>query len=144
MSCILLVEGDPTARLARLAALGGAPALLVPEPGEDAVRALRRLRPGLVLVGLGDGPTALALRPVRSLVNEPGGPIVAILDALDAVDDPAALLRGTGARGYLGAPPADAAALRAFLEALERGESPVHRHGGARGLRGWLRRWRRG
>ena len=144
MSRILLVEGDPATRFARLAALGGSPALLVPEPGEDPGRAVRRLRPSTVLIGLGDGPTALALRPVRSLVNEPGAPTVAILDARDAVDDPAALLRGTGARGYLGAPPADAAALRAFLEALARGETPVHRAGGPRGLRALWRRWRRG
>ena len=122
---ILLAQPDARGRLRVMSALRSRYVLLPLGPGEDPVRAMRVHRPSLVLLEVPRARSGNTLRACRAMKTDAGSPPrVALLDPRGRLRHPQAAVESSLADGYLGVE-GDDAALRAFVEAVLRGERPV-------------------
>ena len=137
-SRLLLSDPDARARLRAVAALRDDFDLVTLDPGEDAVRAVRRLRPVLMLLAMPRARMTEALRVCRVLKTDAGTPpTIGLVDRWGRLGDPDRTLESCLGDGYL-AGKATNEALVAFARALERGERPIHRFEPELGLVGKL------
>ena len=133
---VLVVDADPRLRLRAVAALAG---LFEVDPlaiGDDALRRARARRPNLVLFAMDRGNADEVLRMCRTLRTD-----------VRPIDRVAVYARGRPPRpvdvvmeawradGYLAGDP-DGPTLRAFAEAVVRGERPVRIPEGGEGVLG--------
>ena len=124
-SKVLVVEPDARGRLRVLAALQGRHEPVIVDDGEDLLRAIRRVRPRLVLLAMARGRQGQAFRSCRSIKTdgrEP--PKVGLMDPWLRVGDPISTLGSCLGDGYLGGIP-DGPQVLAFVDALLADSAPV-------------------
>lgn len=122
---VLLAVPDPHLRLGLLAALRDRYSLTPLGPGEDPLRAARRLRPSLVLLAVPRSRSAATLHACRAIKTDAGtAPLVALIDVNARLSHPNSAVEAASADGYLGMDLEDADLL-AFVQAVLSGERPV-------------------
>jgi mRNA-degrading endonuclease toxin of MazEF toxin-antitoxin module len=122
---LLLVEPDPTGRLRLLAALSEQFEVVTLDDEEPVIRAARRLRPAVVLLGVPRVGARTVLRSCRSLKTEQNyGFHVGLVDRAFKLSDPRTAAETWLADGYVGGA-ATEQELADFAGALVRGERPV-------------------
>jgi hypothetical protein len=137
---VLVADPDARGRLRAVSALRGTTEVLIPEPGELVIRAVRRLRPDVVLVAMPRARMREALRTARTIKTDGATPArVGLMDRWRRLKDPDETLRSCLANGYLGGK-ADSGAIVAFTRALSDGGRPISLFEGERGLLGRLLR----
>lgn len=142
---VLVVDDRPRDRLHVVAALAGRFDVFPLPTGEEPLRAARARRPDLVLLSLGGGGADEALRVCRTLRTDVRPIDRVAVYARGRPPRPAEAVRDTWlADGYL-AGEFDGPAIVAFVEAVLRGERPMHRtEGGESALARLVGRLRRG
>lgn len=125
MTLLLVSDPDARARLRAVAALRDSFEVATLGPGEDPVRAVRRLKPPLVLLAAPRARMSEALRTCHAIKTGAGTPpTVGVVDRWRRLGDPPRALRECLGDGYLGGKyaPADllefASRLRAGREAV--------------------------
>ena len=134
---VLIADPHPTTRLVALDALRDHYEVMPLPDEEDPVRATRKARPDLLLLGVPPSRSQSALRACRSLKTEASPPRVALLDRAGRLSDPQRTLDEWLADGVLSGN-FEAAELRKFVDEVMAGQHPVVR-GSASG-RGLLSR----
>lgn len=124
---LLVIDDHPARRLESTATLAPLFDAFPLAHDEDPLRAARTRRPDIALVTLARRDAEAGLRLVRTLRTDPRPvPRVGVLEHPPYARGPWVAMELWMADGWLGLP-ADAAALRAFTEALWRGDRPVRR-----------------
>jgi DNA-binding NarL/FixJ family response regulator len=123
---VLIADPHPTTRLVALDALRDHWEVMPLADDEDPVRATRKARPVLLLLGVPPGRSQGALRACRSLKTEASPPRVALLDRAGKLSDPEQILEDWLADGVL-CGSFEAAELRKFVEDVLAGRRPVVR-----------------
>lgn len=123
---LLLSDPDARVRLRAVAVLRDEFDLVTLEPGEDVIRAVRRLRPALMLLAMPRARMTEALRVCLSLKTDAGTPpLIGLVDRWKRLGDPQRTLETCLGDGYLGGR-ASGDELLAFARALGDGVRPVH------------------
>ena len=136
---LLLVEPDQTGRLRLLAAPSDRFEVVTLDGEEPLIRAARRLRPAVVLLGLPRIGVRPVLRACRALKTEQNyGYHVGLVDRAFRLSDPRSAGESWLADGYIGGA-ATEPELADFAAALVRGEHPVIVLRPLPGLWSWLR-----
>lgn len=122
---ILVADPDVRGRLWIVDVLRVAFAVTIPGPGEDPLRAVRRVRPAGVLLAVPRGRSAEAMRMCRVLKTDSDTPPrVGILDQWGRIRRPERALEQALADGYLGGRVLPDEVVR-FTRALLAGQEPV-------------------
>lgn len=122
---ILLAQPETRSRLRVTAALRGRYDLVPLAPGDDPLRAVRSVRPALVLLEVPRHQSANSLRACRAIKTDAGSPpLVALLDLGQQVRTPRAAVEACLADGYLSAE-LDDDQLRAFVADVLAGRGPM-------------------
>ncbi len=100
---IVVVDDDPRGRLRAVSALHERYEVLVPEPGEELLRVVRRVRPAAVLLAMSRGRASVIFRLCRALKTDGRDPpAVGLIDRWNRLEDPSASLTSCLGDGYLG------------------------------------------
>jgi DNA-binding response OmpR family regulator len=122
---VLLVDGHPHTRLARVVALRGRYDVHTLDAGQEPIRLARRLRPDAVLLVLARGRLQGVLRTCRGLKTEAArAPKVGLLDPRARLSSPETALEACLGDGYLGGV-AENLALQDFVDGLLDGSRPL-------------------
>ena len=122
---VVLVDPDARGRLRLVAALHDHFEVVVPEEGEELVRAVRRYRPQVVVLAMPRGRLNAASRECRTIKTDGRDPpAVGLTDRWCRVADPKATLSTCMGDGYLGGQ-VEAAEIRRWVRQLADGKSPV-------------------
>jgi hypothetical protein len=139
-SVVLVADPDVRGRLWVVDSLRGGFAVSIPGPGENPLRAVRRLHPDAVLLAVPRGRSGEAERTCRLIKTDSGSPpLVGLLDQWGRVRRPERALSSALADGYIGGR-IEAGELVAFTAGLLAGERPVVVHKPPPGLLGRLLR----
>ena len=115
-------------------------AVSIPGPGENPLRAVRRLHPAAVLLAVPRGRSSEAVRTCRLIKTDSGNPpLVGLLDQWGRIRHPERTLSHALADGYLGGRIEDGELL-VFARQLLAGERPMMVKKPPPGLLGRLRR----
>ena len=120
---LVIVEEHPARRLGRAAALSARWRVLALESADSLSRVQRAERPALVLLSVDPAHPGAATRAAQRAKTEQSPPRVGLL-CHGRVDDPAALVLGCGADGWLGGEVSEAT-LNAWVAQVMRGERPI-------------------
>ena len=120
---VVIVEEHLARRLARAAALSARWRVLALESFDTLGRVQRAERPTLVLLSVDPAHPGAATRAAQRAKSELSPPRVG-LTCPGRVDDPAALVAGCGADGWLGGE-VNEATLNAWVAQVMRGERPI-------------------
>ena len=120
---VVIVEEHLARRLGRAAALSARWRVLALESFEALSRVQRAERPTLVLLSVDPAHPGAATRAAQRAKSELSPPRVG-LTCPSRVDDPAALVAGCGADGWLGGEVSEAT-LNAWVAQVMRGERPI-------------------
>lgn len=122
---VMVADPDPRGRLRAVSALHGRYDVVTPDPTEELVRAVRRLRPEVVLLAMPRGRSGQAFRSCRTLKTDGRDPpAVGLTDRWCRLGDPKASLSSCLGDGYLGGQVTPQQWLRFVGDMLE-GKSPV-------------------
>lgn len=122
---VLLVDPDPRGRLRLVSALHEHFEVLLPEPEEELVRAVRRLRPAVVVLAMPRGRVGAATRDCRTIKTDGRDPpTVGLTDRWCRLPDPKATLSSCLGDGYLGGQ-VDALGIRRWVRNLVDGQVPA-------------------
>ncbi len=122
---VMLVDNDPRGRLRLVSALHDHFEVVVPDPTEELVRAVRRQRPEVVVLAMPRGRMGAVGRDCRTLKTDGRNPpAVGLTDRWCRIADPKATLSSVMGDGYLGGmvEPGD---IRRWVRELSEGQSPV-------------------
>lgn len=122
---VLLVDSDPRGRLRLVSALHERFEVLLPEPDEELVRAVRRLRPEAVVLAMPRGRVGAATRDCRTIKTDGRDPpAVGLTDRWCRLPDPKATLSSCLGDGYLGGT-VEAPDIRRWVRNLVDGQVPA-------------------
>jgi hypothetical protein len=137
---VLVADPDVRGRLWVVDSLRGGFAMSIPGPGENPLRAVRRLHPDAVLLAVPRGRSSEAERTCRLLKTDSGTPpLVGLLDQWGRIRRPKRTLSSALADGYIGGR-IEVGELVDFVTALLAGKRPVTVHKPPPGLLGRLLR----
>lgn len=124
-TALLVADPDVRGRLWVVDSLRAEFAVSIPGPGENPLRAVRRLHPAAILLAVPRGRSKEAVRTCRLIKTDSGTPpLVGLLDQWSRIRHPERTLSHAMADGYIGGRIDDADLLR-FAHSLLHGERPV-------------------
>ena len=124
-STILVADPDVRGRLWVVDSLRAGFSVSIPGPGENPLRAVRRLHPTAVLLAVPRGRSSEAVRTCRLIKTDSGTPpLVGLLDQWGRLRRPERTLSGALADGYIGGR-IDADELGSFVRQLLARQRPV-------------------
>jgi hypothetical protein len=122
---LLVADPDVRGRLWVVDSLRAEFAVSIPGPGENPLRAVRRLNPAAILLAVPRGRSNEAVRTCRLIKTDSGTPpLVGLLDQGSRIRRPERTLSHALADGYIGGR-IDAADLLSFVLSLIQGDRPV-------------------
>ena len=122
---LLVADPDVRGRLWVVDSLRADFVVSIPGPGENPLRAVRRLHPAAILLAVPRGRSNEAVRTCRLIKTDSGTPpLVGLLDQWSRIRRPERSLSHSLADGYIGGR-IDSAELLDFAVSLLRGDRPV-------------------
>jgi len=122
---LLVADPDVRGRLWTVDALRSGYSIETLSPGEAPLRAARRVRPRVMLLGVPRGRSVEVIRTCKMVKTDSvSAPLVGLLDPWCRLAKPTQLLPRSLADGYLGGP-VSADSLQEFVQELLRGEHPI-------------------
>jgi len=122
---LLVADPDVRGRLWTVDALRAGYSIETLSPGEAPLRAARRVRPRLMLLGVPRGRANEAIRTCKMVKTDSvGSPLVGLLDPWCRLARPQQSVSRALADGYLGGQ-VSVGALQEFVQALIRGDKPI-------------------